>query len=368
MENQAEARTTTLAILPPELVQMILELAWENDWMKRMMFTKYPLICASWRPIAQRILFTHIILRDADQAIKFLQAVSLNPALGQYTKILFFWPEVYINRRIGLTLVREITSMCPWVYYLVIRIPVDVEGHEVLNAIHPHTYASLKALNIYFTGSNRSTSLTLNDVFHFLNRFTNLSHLTLEGLPPLKESSVLPRATGSISPNLYELNIDPPTQQQLHLFRQELDWFLIATNPETLKIVELKFAPQNHFDLFCRIFLRERGSGLHSLRLWVNEDTILNSNVQLSVVCPGLREIVLPDCPLVKQVMEILPVDKLEHLAFAHIDGGEEEMRRVKEWIITLPRLRYVTIYRRGRTSERDIRSFWEEQALEGIT
>ncbi|KAG8957365.1 hypothetical protein FRC03_010223, partial [Tulasnella sp. 419] len=361
----------TIATLPLELLLIIFEHAWDRNWMKRSPFLDFALVCSTWRPIAQRCLFTDVTLGTPPAALQYLRSIQDRNELGQFTKILAVWPDVTGQAHdIGFSLVRSITSICSNIYQLTVHIPTQVSADRLMDLVHPRTSTTLQALDLGVdstkpNGEYIPGQLSLYDTFHFIHQFSRLSHLTLFEFSALELPSPPQPLPPSPPFNLYEFNWVTPVYEETYIcegFEDTLQWLFGSGSPAHLRVVEFA-EPQweEARDLFLQ-FLGTHGSNLHSLRLWIKESDLLKSSVTLHGACPNLRELVLPICSLTEPIRSTLPTAEVQHLDFA-VDGIKEaEMQSVVDWLASLPKIRRVTV--RGASTlpqAYSLPSFWSK-------
>ncbi|KAG8925530.1 hypothetical protein FRC02_009609 [Tulasnella sp. 418] len=96
-------------------------------------------------------------------------------------------------------------------------------------------------------------------------------------------------------------------------------------------------------------FLKQRGERLVSLRTEFGGEVMQDLSINLSEVCPNLRELVIHDLvPHPAQLRSALYLKHLEHLGwgepYPHVINQEEAEEAI-EWTMSLPSIRHVTLY-----------------------
>ncbi|KAG8924530.1 hypothetical protein FRC02_010359 [Tulasnella sp. 418] len=110
--------------LPVKLLLDILEYAWDRKRQGQITLAHCSLVCSSWRPIAQTLLFTDVVLRYEPEAENFLKTIQESPQLGRATKILSFEEATMLSYEMlsdlsaQSRLVWNITRLCPHLYHL----------------------------------------------------------------------------------------------------------------------------------------------------------------------------------------------------------------------------------------------------------
>ncbi|KAG8926021.1 hypothetical protein FRC02_009263 [Tulasnella sp. 418] len=345
--------------VPSELLITILEYAWKRDAARASDMASFSLVCSKWRPIAQRILFTEIVLYSVSSAKHLLRTLHGNKSLGQSIRILDFWNVVSPGAGPDQVPVRHITELCPNLYQLSLNLWNDIERTTLLQLLDPHTYSNLKALKLVVVDAPNGNA-TLQDMFDFLAQFSVLSHLRFPG--PF-DVEISPPIFLPPSPpfQLYEFAWEVERSDHL-LLPLMLDW-LFGEDARRLRILLVNHSC-NEFDprdTLWASLLRNFGKGLRSLRLLLEDEDLLDSELVLADLCPNLQELALPSSILSASLRELIPVTKLEHLVFrveSMPDVGEEgleseiisetmverEVVDIVEWIISLPSIRFITV------------------------
>ncbi|KAG8922324.1 hypothetical protein FRC02_011922 [Tulasnella sp. 418] len=357
-----------MATLLPEILLMVFEHAWVRDFGSTKRLLDYCLVCSSWRPIAQRLLFTDVVLSTPQVANTFIQAVQANRILGRYPKILRFWPPIAKELgKNGVHLIHEVTSVCSQVYLIVGSLPTSIPVHHLLNLVSPYTFRTLKALVLYFNSHVKIRS-TLHNLLHFLSNFINLSHLTL-----LEVSSFYKPATTLETPppsppfDLYEFNWKSSQPGDPVLFQSLTNWLFNSTKSHNLRIFGFEDKEPKLHPL-CVDFLRRHGSALQSLRWWI-EPPGSDDNIVIKEICPNLRELVLPLTTLTDSLRATIPTAELEYLHFQERDLESEESNKAWiAWIIKLPRIRHISYSRVVLSNSASSNpNYWRECSSRGI-
>ncbi|KAG8953536.1 hypothetical protein FRC03_011745 [Tulasnella sp. 419] len=189
------------ASLPVELLLDILEYAWDRNRQGQITLAHCPLVCSSWTPIAQTLLFTEVVLRCESDAENFLKTIQDSPQLGQAARILSLEEATMSSYAMQSDLsaqprlVWDITRLCPHLYHLYLDVPHYVNGELLTTLLHPRTFATLQSFHLAIQEPrvDYPTQTGLDDIFHLLQQFLTLSHLHIEDLYLVAETtSALP--------------------------------------------------------------------------------------------------------------------------------------------------------------------------------
>ncbi|KAG8913656.1 hypothetical protein FRC02_005363, partial [Tulasnella sp. 418] len=324
-------------VLPVELVILILEHVWNRDWNARFDLSSCSLVCKAWRPIAQRLRFTEVIIVDELRAASFLSAIQHNPSLGRATKIL----DLRIELRSPPSLSYDITSHCPNIYFLKVEFPFlpfsDPRcSFQTTDILHPRTFKELQALSIRVDRDpyrSYIASVKLNDLHYFLHQFSSLAHLRLQdvcALPNMKPSDSLP----------------PPPSFNLY----EFSW-TDQTNPS---VVQLDDYDREYAGAILCHFISNYGQNLISISSSISSDTMAMLPLNIFEVCPHLNELILPNATTIPKDMRL----PYPHLPLVHLELGEtrdhlldppEEVPPIQivetiDWVMSLPNVRLITL------------------------
>ncbi|KAG8937647.1 hypothetical protein FRC03_007947, partial [Tulasnella sp. 419] len=363
MQPQDPPKTEFLfpvSFLPPELVLVILRYMWNRSACETKSLHHCSLVCRQWRPIAQALLFTEVILDREVSAQSFISATQGNPSLGSTVKSL----ELHVasdpdsslellTAQVSHSASYAATSRCPRLYRLKLVNPGSLNTALLTTLVHPHTFVTLRALELNMEEKLESVDHYLTDFFRFLHHFQHLSHLRLQGIGgELERPSISPTSPPSPSFHLVDFSwINEGSFQRLYptsKFKLVTDW-LFPKSPRNLRILEFRDAHAEWDDF--RQFLSNHGRSLDSIRLLLNKYHIGQNDARLislnlPVSCPSLREVIIPDSYFMSPVLRsALPLSKLEHLRFATLFDYMDQIKETFEWFRSMPNLRRLTLW-----------------------
>ncbi|KAG8948914.1 hypothetical protein FRC03_000536 [Tulasnella sp. 419] len=381
-----------IASLPIELLLTILEFnrkRWSRDISQtpNIVFAEYSLVCSAWRPLAQKILFAEVHLGSETVAIQFLDSLMNNKLLGNAVKILSICESIVRPPTVYLS--QQITAHCPRVYQINLDATDKISGSDLINLFDPRTFGTLQALcftlssNTQDDGSAYREPMALRDVLIFIGRFASLSHLSLrQPFQPLKPSlHFYPPPPPSF--HLYELYIEDETHAPRLIYSVVMNWLLKSPAFDRLQVLgihEITVDVQTYET--WKPFLESHGEGLKSLCLWQSSDALLQHGAPIFKVCPNLQEIILPNSTLPSPVRAILPLANVEHLDFGLCeivpigDGffaetgaikSEKDMKATIDWIVSLPKIRHVTVRYSSVSMQGPMEHLWERCSDFGI-
>ncbi|KAG8917510.1 hypothetical protein FRC02_003070 [Tulasnella sp. 418] len=362
-----------ISLLPLELLLIIMEFMWNRSPMQRINLSRCSLVCKKWRPIAQALLFTEVVLHRESTAKSFLSALNSNLSLGRVTRILSVraspgngdsgLPARFCKLRPDL--IKAITAKCPGLYHVVLEVPIRMEGVVLKGILQSQTLERLQALDLVLdTNSSIMSTLTLQDILQFLSKFSALSHLHITNI-----SLVVERENDS------QLDVPPPQFQlfefgwatdrfsghpgNVKIFKIFSDW-LFGDSSEVLRVLDLnESCPEAANEIF-RSFIFRHGRKLTSIRTSITAEDLLSIAPSFSKKCPDLRELILPNVTLTpSDLLSILATPNLEHLALGRITEEEEAGLKCIDWVMSLPNLQYLTIGRMERFKGSEM---WRQQ------
>ncbi|KAG8942081.1 hypothetical protein FRC03_003676 [Tulasnella sp. 419] len=334
--------------LPPELLFIIFRYMWSRLDAQRVSLANCSLVCTTWRPVAQELLFTEVVLRRESAAQSFLSAIKEEPKLGRVTRILnikvYPWPSSAQPQlhRVSRSTTYEVTTRCPLLYQINLEVSNYLNGTALKALFHHQTFEKLQALYLCLESEfGLEPKVTVQDVFQFLNHFHTLSHLRLCGIPQLASTYVPAIPLSAPSYQLFEFG------WMNHLGRPDLpicpdfdlitDW-LFSASSEKLRIFELEDDDRDAAWRHFRRFISKYGKHLTSLR--GNLPMVLP--IHLSEACPQLRELILAR-PLPRNLQSILPIQHLQHLGLESMIDPESYKPGAFDWAISLPNIDHIT-------------------------
>ncbi|KAG8917108.1 hypothetical protein FRC02_003353, partial [Tulasnella sp. 418] len=92
-------------------------------------------------------------------------------------------------------------------------------------------------------------------------------------------------------------------------------------------------------------FINKHGEHLTSFRTWCNEGP---KHLNLSEICPNLRELLIPSFTPSSEFMPTVPVAHLEHLGFQQLKESPENEATVDQVIrlsTSMPIIQHITLY-----------------------
>ncbi|KAG8953781.1 hypothetical protein FRC03_011660 [Tulasnella sp. 419] len=349
---------SSAAPLPPELLFIIFQYMWNRLATQRTSLARCSLVCTRWRPVAQELLFTEVVLHRESAAQSFLSAIKKDSQLGRATKVLSIkvdsWPSAALPQHRGLSPLTTygITVRCPFLYQINLQVSSYLYGTELKTLLHLQTFEKLQALYLYlrpeYTLESRTT---IQDVLRFLSHFHALSHLRLRGIRQLSCPAGLVTPPPSPSYQLFEfcwMNYGCSHNSDTHTHFNLITNWLFLTSSEKLRIFEF----EDH-DTMSRNslqgFISKYAKNLASIRVNLPMEALAAHPIHLSEACPELRELILTktDMPL-QNLKSILPIPNLQHLAIARTIHPEDVTLDAIDWVISLPNLRRITLGTNG--------------------
>ncbi|KAG8922900.1 hypothetical protein FRC02_011541 [Tulasnella sp. 418] len=172
------------------------------------------------------------------------------------------------------------TSHCPRLYELYLRIPPSLDSSLFPTLLHPHTFATLRALEIFMTDHDKN-DLHFTNLFQFLHQFSALSHLRLDEI--LGEIGSPPSLA---APSFHLIEFAWTNKHISNSFQ-----LLTGKSSNNLRILEF-YGYSRNWDIYAG-FISNHGRNVTSLRLdvWDQEVQVLESlNAQTcqSSFLPGL--------------------------------------------------------------------------------
>lgn len=349
-------KNTKNLTLPLELVLEILLLIFMDGLHKpHENFHRLSLVCKTWRPYAQRLLFRNVRLHDPDATRGFLVATrpdaisELSQTLGESVRSV----EMTLRSQDMLSLFSFVLRHCPKLreLSLVLYKDIDLGSLSILSATLPQLpnvgYAelalpSIRALRISAMVEVprflKSAFITWPTIRHLGLADTALEQFSTHMIP---ESG----APGTKLP-LYEVDFGPSRRGRRD--PSECIRRLLQTCGQELRILDLRgLGNATAIQNFLResVFLAQHGAQIRSLRL---AELPLHAKVHGLKACTGLEELVLYGQP--PSVMrEVLPLDCLVHFLYAHTPSQESySVDRLVKWCETMPKLEVFTYVTRG--------------------
>ncbi|KAG8949074.1 hypothetical protein FRC03_000450 [Tulasnella sp. 419] len=389
MHSLSEGLVRSLAAsLPTELLLDILEYAWDRKRQGQITLAHCSLVCSSWRPIAQTLLFTEVVLGYEPEAENFLKTIQDSPQLGRATKILSFEEATMLSyeSRSDLThqscLVWNITRLCPHLYHLYLEVPYYVNGEVLRTLLHPRTSATLQSfhLTIQEPRGDYPAHVRFIDIFRLFQQFLALSHLRVENPYVVAENALtFPHSTLRSSPppsfKLYEFGwINPGWDTVVSIddgFMDITDWLFRAPGGGPY-IFELQERNSVHeIDVFD-YFMSKHAQNLHSIRSAIDEYDFPKPS---QIFYSRLQELDLPNVRIyLPKVRSCSPFPHLQHLGLgedvANTMDTKEAMAFI-DWVISLPQIRCVSYYLSHSHEEVDpndpLFRLWKERCSDAI-
>ncbi|KAG8953539.1 hypothetical protein FRC03_011748 [Tulasnella sp. 419] len=348
---------SSAALLPTELLLTIMEYAWNRKRGDQVTLAHCSLVCSKWRPIAQRLLFTEVTLRDEPDAKTFLQAIQEPTALGGATKILTLEESTMLSyewqpHSFRSWLVWDITKLCPNLYHLDLQFATDFDVSLLSTILHPHTFNTLQSLSLTFPdpGYSEPTRVSLHDIRPLLQQFSGLTNLRIEAAYALwdTDSSASPPWTPPPSFELYKLgwiNTGHDKYLENDSLNQLTDWLFGGSRggPYIFDLVE---DPYDQVQ-FLEHFIEKHGENLVSLHssidAWKLDRTTLH---RFPTTRRSLKELCIPFAEICRRLPEISTLDfpHLQHLQIkGHATDIDSNMALI-EWVNSLPKIRCVSL------------------------
>ncbi|KAI0632957.1 hypothetical protein C8Q77DRAFT_857589 [Trametes polyzona] len=289
--------------LPAELVLAILEEAQYDDLLIRYEWVKaYCRVCRAWRPFAQRLLFTQVILPSgARQCATFVAAVSSTPT-SDAAHLTFLRESV---RSIAMVMdddqiCAEVIELCPNV-------------QELHATPHPESFSSEVLARLVRGPRVETLRVVVGDPWalaQLLSVYTNVKYLEVD-LDLSRCSWVKITESWPTPPTqLRELRVSN-LHHQTHWF---LEWALSGSSRGTLEVLQ---AWNLNFGLHTLAGLSV-GASLRSLTMSTLQ---LRDGDDLAAIAPNLQELeLLVASPLPPSVIERLPPG-IVHLALRDAIG-----------------------------------------------
>ncbi|KAG8916946.1 hypothetical protein FRC02_003446 [Tulasnella sp. 418] len=361
-EGSCEESPQKPVTLPTELLITVLELVWNRSSIRetRRTLASCALVCSSWKLVAQKLLFKDVVLPSRSSADRFLSSIRRNSELGEATKIISFGTAAVLFGSIApqhqLQLTHEITSRCPNLYHIYIRVPTLLDLEILANVFHPQTFSTLQSLELTFDDQKRPprgsfhVSVTVQHILQFLSQFSSISHLRLYDLghlPSRLQSAPVPPPP---SFSLYEFSLWNTSHANDHIIEvdnldQVVDW-IFGGSSDTLRILcwGIDDVFPNDRPEYLSSFLKNHGRNLISFTSMMK-----HQNINLLEACPLLRELRLSHMSFeAHDVRKTIPSRYLEHLELEEPGTWEKAadgraIEEVVQWATSIPMLKQVT-------------------------
>ncbi|KAG8924698.1 hypothetical protein FRC02_010259 [Tulasnella sp. 418] len=238
---------------------------------------------------------------------------------------------------------KDVTFHCPRLYELRLKLPFSMNKETCKSLLHPHTFTSLRSFRLSFGG------------------YINLHRDLLENTRNLELSPQYPSDLSPPSFSLYEFGWsnfrDTSRTSNVDGFKYIVGW-LFGESSSCLRILDLnEVRPRVEGEMLISM-ASNHGRNLSSLRTTLQKQDIVNLGLNLSEACPNLQELILHrvDFPS-PELWRILPVGRLEHIAFSDCDYGassrdKELISQAIDWTMSLPSIRLVTIQSNSYTED----------------